>query len=287
MGYQSNKAKSRPFFLLLIFALLWFGVPSTWKIVIRSGFEEFHAPLWDLSSRIEDLSHYWGHLSDSKETLIKKGKLFQRTSINHSLQLNNIRNLSEEEARLRKLQININELEERLQLDQQKTYKPIISRVSKRLLTSWWQSLGLRKGSLSSIQVGDGVIFHGGVIGRIHRVGLMTSEVQLITNPSFRIVAHFEGDERPVTFQGNGIQIGGFPSGLVLDVPQDLTASKQKPLQLITSSLGQTFPQGIPIGKVFELEGGEDGVFKTGNVILNKSLSSVREITILKAVNES
>ena len=29
----------------------------------------------------------------------------------------------------------------------------------------------------------------------------------MITNPSFRIVANFSGDERPVTFQGMGLRL--------------------------------------------------------------------------------
>ena len=50
-----------------------------------------------------------------------------------------------------------------------------------------------------------GVIFKGGVVGRISEVGRKSSEVQLLTHPNFRIAARFVGDDRPVTFQGNGI----------------------------------------------------------------------------------
>ena len=50
---------------------------------------------------------------------------------------------------------------------------------------------------------------------------------------------------------------------------------------LTTSSLGANFPEGIPIGKVFELEGGEDGLFKIGQVSLNENLSSILEVTVL------
>ena len=52
----------------------------------------------------------------------------------------------------------------------------------------------------------------------------------MITNPSFRIVANFSGDERPVTFQGNGIAIDGSPQGIVFDVPQDIVASEKNPI---------------------------------------------------------
>ena len=47
-----------------------------------------------------------------------------------------------------------------------------------------------------------GVVFHNGVVGRISSVGSIMSDVELSTNTNFRIVAHFEGDERPLLFRG-------------------------------------------------------------------------------------
>ena len=285
MGNLREKSKSRPFFYLALFCLLWWGVPSSWKIAVKSGFSEFHAPLWDVSSRLDDLSNYWGHLSDSKKTLIEKGKQIQRIGHNQSLQLKNIESLSKEADRLRRLQLSIQNLEEELDLDQPVAYQPVITRITRRSLPSWWQSIYLRKGKSSSLEKGLGVIFKDGVVGRIHSVGARSSEIELITNTSFRIVAHFAGDERPVTFQGNGISFGGIPSGIVYDVPQDLSASKTKPLPLITSPLGGTFPKGILLGKVVELEGGEDGLFQMGQVEMSKELCSLQEVTVLVPQN--
>ena len=61
------------------FAICWWGIPSSIKLFTQSTFREFQAPIWEISSRIEDLSNYWGHLSDSKRTLITKGKEFKTT----------------------------------------------------------------------------------------------------------------------------------------------------------------------------------------------------------------
>ena len=119
------------------------------------------------------------------------------------------------------------------------------------------------------------------MLGRITTENQRSSGVELITNPSFRIVAHFSGDDRPVTFQGNGILPGGDPLGIVFDVPQDMIASRENPLQLMSSSLGKSFPRGIPIGWVIELEGDEDGLFKTGLVYLDNELTKVQEVTVL------
>ena len=94
-------------------------------------------------------------------------------------------------------------------------------------------------------------------------------------------MAHFQGDDRPVTFQGNGILVGGQPLGNVWDVPHDIQIDKGKSLLLETSSLGGTFPGGLPIGLVTSLEESGDGLFKNGSVILPMDIGKVSELTIL------
>ena len=115
----------------------------------------------------------------------------------------------------------------------------------------------------------------------VAKVDSRSSEIEIITNPNFRIVAHFAKDKRPVTFQGNGIDLGQ-PHGLVTDVPHDITPTKDKPIMLVSSSLGGNFPHGIPIGMVYNLVGEKEGLFKTGKVILDSRINQVLEISILK-----
>lgn len=281
LGNLSNIKKSRPFFHLGLFALVWFVVPSGWKIATKSNFSEFHAPIWEVGSRMQDISHYWGHLTDSKRTLIEKGKQMQRRNHGRLLQLNELETLEAKGKRLRLLQSEISALEKELKIDAERTFVPVVARVSLRSLSAWWQEIFLRKGLTEGLGLGMGVIFKGGMLGRITTENQRSSGVELITNPSFRIVAHFSGDDRPVTFQGNGILPGGDPLGIVFDVPQDMIASRENPLQLMSSSLGKSFPRGIPIGWVIELEGDEDGLFKTGLVYLDNELTKVQEVTVL------
>lgn len=242
--------------------------------------------MWDLSSRIHDLTLFWGHMSDSKKTLIEKAKTNSRIESDLSLQKDRFKTLEREERRLRDLKERIAGLKNALSMDAENSFKPVVSRISLRTLNGWWQGIRLRKGRDVGFEKGMGVIFKGGVVGRISEVGRKSSEVQLLTHPNFRIAARFVGDDRPVTFQGNGILPGGKAQGLVMDVPQDLFASREKPLTLTTSSLGANFPEGIPIGKVFGLEGGEDGLFKIGQVALNEELGSILEVTVLTPASE-
>lgn len=260
---------------------MWWGIPASWKIFTKSAFAEFHAPLWDLSSRTEDLSNYWGHLSDSKETLIEKAKDSSRLQADLDLQDNRSNAIQEEIVRLRSLKASLSKLETSLNLGSSQRFEPIVARVSHRSLSGWWQKITIRKGSSHGLKPGLGVISNRGVVGRIKSVGTRSSEIELITNPSFRMVAHFVGDDRPVTFQGSGIALGGTPVGLALDVPHDMTPTPEKPQTLISSDLSSIFPRGIPLGVVQDLGDGDEGLFKSGNVSLGLSLNQLMEVTVL------
>ena len=281
MAGKTDRRKSRPFLFLGLFLLVWWGIPTSWKLLTKSAFREFQAPFWELSSRIDDLSDYWGHLSDSKNTLIEKGKEASRLQADLNLQTQASNDARLEIDRLKSLKSDLAELEGSLRLDASQGFEPVVARISLRSLSGWWQKITIRKGKIHGLKPGLGVIFKGGVIGRTTSVNSRSSEIELITNPTFRIVAHFQGDNRPITFQGIGIAGGGSPRGIASGIPHDLIANPDTPLNLVSSSLGGTFPQGIPIGKIHKLDGGEDGLFKSGKVMLDPDLSQAREVTIL------
>jgi len=281
LAAPQDRPKFGPFLALGCFILAFIGLPSGWKAITRSAFHEFEAPLWEITSRISDLTDYWGHQSDSKKTLISKNRDLSRIRSDWELQVSYKEKWESEIAKLNGLHSQVEALREKIGLDKEISFSPILSRVTRRNLNSWWQELSLRKGQKQGIETGFGVIFSGGVIGRIYQTGLNSSKVQLATNPNFRIVAHFQGDYRPVTFQGNGILVGGQPLGNVWDVPHDILIDKGKSLLLETSSLGGTFPGGLPIGLVTSLEESGDGLFKNGSVLLPLDIGKVYEVTIL------
>lgn len=281
MAAPQDRPKFGPFLILGVFFLLFFGLPSGWKVLTRSTFDEFQAPLWDITSRISDLSDYWGHQSDSKKTLISKNRDLSRIRSDWKLQERYLEKWENEMTKLKSLHFQLEALEKKIGLDSEKPYRPVVARVTHRNLSAWWQEIYLRKGIEQGVRAGFGVIFSEGITGRIHQANNNFSKVELATNPNFRIVAHFQGDERPVTFQGAGVLPGGQPMGVVFDVPHDIIIKKSKSLLLETSALGTTFPSGLPIGYVNSLEESGDGLFKTGSVYLSNDLAKVSEVTVL------
>ena len=282
MVKKSDRRKKQPFLYLGFFIIIWWLIPNSVKLFTKSTFREFQAPIWEISSRVDDLTDYWGHLSDSKLTLIEKGKEFARIKSDVDIQKSRVDEFEHEITRLKTLKNSIESLNSSINLDPSIQYNSILARVSVRKMSGWWQQITIRKGQNYAIKPGNGVVFNGGVLGRVRNVDSRSSEIEIITNPNFRIVAHFAKDKRPVTYQGNGIDTGGRAHGLVTDVPHDIIPTIDKPIKLISSSLGGNFPHGIPIGMVYNLEGEKDGLFKTGKVILDSRINQVHEIAILK-----
>ena len=109
--------------------------------------------------------------------------------------------------------------------------------------------------------------------------------MDLISSQTFRVSASFKGDNRPLVYQGFGVNYLGQPRGSIMNAPQDIVTSTHAPLTLITTGLGGTFPAGIKLGYVPWLEPDNTGLFQAGEVQLEKSLLSIKEVVVLIPYN--
>ena len=263
--------KFKPLIILGAFLTAWFVLPAVVKSFVRVSFAEFQAPVWIVSSYLYDLGNFWSRKSHSKEELITAGRELARQKAFYELKIQQNKVLDEE----------IHRLESILNMPSRIDFRYEVARVINRDLSLWWQQITIQKGKNYGITKGAAVIFEGGVAGRVTEVNLLTSRVELVSSPNFRMAASFEGDGRPVVYQGvlqNGF---GNPVGEVRDAPEDLRASKLNPLKLISTGLGGTFPPGLAIGSVVWMEPGNSGIFQTGEVYLDKNLLNLHEVTVL------
>ena len=266
--------KFKPLVALGLFLVAWWIVPTLSKSFLpflRVSFTEFQAPAWIVTSYLDDLEEFWARRSHSKIELIEAGQTLARQKAFYQLldQRNNT------------LETEVMRLETILNMPSRREFRYEVARVIRRDLSAWWQQIVIRKGDDYGITEGAAVIFAGGVVGRVIEVNAFTSRVELITSPNFRMAASFEGDDRPVVFQGVPQSGFGAPTGEVRDAPQDLVANTHEPLQLISTRLGGTFPPGLIIGKVGWLEPGSSGIFQAGEVQLDERLLSLHEVSVL------
>jgi len=104
------------------------------------------------------------------------------------------------------------------------------------------------KGAQDGVYVGQAVLDAGGVFGQVARVGQLTAEVILVSDPTHAI---------PVQINRNGLRtiaVGTGDTGRLklpyLPTSADVVAGDL----LVTSGLGGGFPPGYPVGTVAEIK---------------------------------
>lgn len=247
-------------------------MPVVFKRTLQTAFYELQAPSWALTSVVKDVQSFWGLKLKSKNDLIHTGRDMARLNAAYELAL-------QENAMLKH---EVGALEQLFNLPPTEGYRYEVARVARRDINTWWHRLTLRKGRKHGIPKGAGVVFKGGVVGRVVEVYEYTSAVELISSPNFRIAGHLQNDLRPVTYQGLGSPVGQTGLGRVSQVPLDgVGHDDKKSQQLVTSRLGGIFPEGITIGYVAGLSCGTDGLFAQGEVVLDRGLSQLQEVAVL------
>lgn len=267
--------QTKPFVTLAVLLLVWLVLPTLLKRSTRDGFFEMQAPLDVSASYLRELQDYWAMRTRSKHELIDAyGDLGGVVS--------KYAQAAEQNAELRR---EIERLESLLRLPTFANYRSEAARVVSRDMNGWWQRLVIRKGANYNIPVGAPVIFVGGVVGRVTEVHATTAVVDLISSPNVRLAAAFEGDDRPISFQGGANPPLSRPFAILEFAPLDLYASAADPKPLVTSGLGGVFPRGLRLGTVVQLDPSPDGLFKTGRVSLDPRLNEITAVTVLVPIN--
>ena len=264
-----------PIVTLFVFLIIWWLTPSFLKLFTQASFQEIQAPIWLATDRLETIANNAVNKTKSKQELIDTISELKRQNAYYK----QIKNINEN------YKAEINRLESILNLPSRDHFRYELAHVIQRNMGSWWQTIRINKGSKHGIQKGDAVIFIGGVVGRVAKTNYYTSQVDLLSNHSFRISASFINDSRPLFYQGKGPDLWGQPKGRIKNAPQDLTTDSARPLQLVTTGLGGTFPEGITIGRVPWLEPDNTGMFQAGEVQLDKRLLGIKEVAVLIPFN--
>lgn len=269
--------QARPFFTLGIVMLAWLLLPAAVKRFVRLSFYELRAPVDIAASYVGDLQDFWSQKTRTNNELISAARDLAALNASYEMRIREDNRLRTEIARL----------EELLRLPSYGEFRSEPARVVRRDFNAWWQRIIIRKGRNHGILVGSPVIYSGGLAGRVVEVHATSSVVELISSPGLRLAAVFDGDDRPVSFQG-GVNPPLRPAqGLLEFVPLDLFATAASPRALVTSGLGGVFPPGLTVGQVVQLDASTDGLFKTGRVRIDDRLGRVTEVSVLVPLDPS
>lgn len=159
-------------------------------------------------------------------------------------------------SKLRELQNQVADLEqenqqlqELLNYQEGKSRPAIAAPVIGRSADSWWQQITIGQGSKAGISEGDTVTGTGGLVGRVTQVTPHSSRVVLLSDAS-----------QQVGVMVSRSRYQGFLKGQTSD-PQtaQMTFYEKVPDvkvgdMVTTSNLSVQYPQGIPVGRVIEVD---------------------------------
>jgi rod shape-determining protein MreC len=273
---RPSRIDPRPFLKLALALVIWWASPPVVRSLFKDGVYELQAPFISAQSHIEDLGRYWEQrLLRTKEGMMAAVRDLSRA--NQALNLENHELLAYrvENERLRRL----------LDLPPRAEYRMLVARVARRDLNAWWSRVTLRRGAADGVVAGVPVVAGENVVGRVIKVHLHTCEVQLVSDPAFRISASLDGTERAAVYQGTVNRPFDPPRGIIHNIPADYNFRPDNGgmVSVFTSGAGGIFPAALRIGTfdVSTLQQGENGLFLMADVELLPELCSMEEVSIL------
>jgi len=243
------------FFVLVVLSLFLLVLPVKLKKgVSEIAFSFSYGPFYSLANRIEELHKV------HQENRILSQKVMRLTLENAQLQEKRVEN-----ERLRKI------LEFKSENSFELVPAKVISTEPTRLPTSLLINLGEKDG----LREGMPVVNIEGLAGKVSKVLIGSSVVQLLFHPHCRVAALDQRSRVQGIVKSKG--------GIILDldnVPQDEDVKPGD--EIYTSGLGGIFPAGLKIGRVINVDQGKDSVFKTIKLKPAVDFFSLEELFLIK-----
>lgn len=148
------------------------------------------------------------------------------------------------------------ELENTLELESFRDAPQVTAEVVSGPRSNLSLSVEINKGSDHGIQVGMPVVTNGGLVGRVSQVSARRANIELVTNPAFRVGVRVVDSGALGTARGQG---RGEP--LVVDSNIEPGAEVPEGTGLVTSGVDRsTYPDGIPVARVASTREGAGGL---------------------------
>ncbi len=226
------------FFGLLSIVLMATDARFNQLVLLRQGVGLALHPLQQIANSPLTLSRRASEFFVTQSQLADENTRLRQQQLGNAMQLQRNQSLQAENAHLRHL------LSTRESLIHHATTVEVMSAgrdpFSRRIITD--------KGSSAGIQTGQAAIDERGLVGQVTRVQLLSSEVTLITD---------KGQAVPVEVVRNGLRAIAFGHGQdnaleLAFMPANMDI--QNGDQLVTSGIDGTYPRGVPVAVVKQIE---------------------------------
>lgn len=148
---------------------------------------------------------------------------------------------------------------------------------------TWFSSVVINRGARDGVREGAPVVTAQGLVGRVTRVTPNSSTVMLITDPQSGVGAMIQRQSS----RAMGVAMG---RGMLEDRLEMKFFSRDADVRrndkVVTSSLSQVFPKGIPIGTVISVTSNGDGLVKYASIRPSVDFNRLEEVLVLLTVDQ-
>ncbi|NLA57343.1 MAG: rod shape-determining protein MreC [Firmicutes bacterium] len=153
---------------------------------------------------------------------------------------------------------------------------PVAAEIIARSPSNWFDKIVINRGTSHGLEPGDAVVTPAGVVGRIYTTTEHTAEVMLIVDDRSAFGAAVLRSGAPVlvegTGQGNSLRLKPLIKEIDIEIGDEI----------VTSSMSGVFPDGLPVGKVVDIDRGEYGLLLTAEISPHVDLARVQRVFVLK-----
>jgi rod shape-determining protein MreC len=155
-------------------------------------------------------------------------------------------------------------------------YQMVGARVIARSPNNWYRNIVIDKGTDSGIRKGMAVISPHGLVGRVASVSRESAHVDLIIHREIAVGAIVqENRETQGIVEGLGIN----QNLRMVNIPYYSTIKEG--YHIITSGLSESYPKGINIGRVKEVELQPDGILLSALVEPSVDFDKLEEVLVI------
>jgi rod shape-determining protein MreC len=230
------------FFALLSLLLLFVDARYRQLELVRSVLAIPIQSLQRLATNIYTQPGIWwdglGNYIDSQGNLARENTQLRQQHANYAVQLQQLDVLKLENDRLRKL----------LDLSEHADFSTQLAEIIYVERDIFKRKVFVDKGSQKNVKPGQVVIDETGLIGQVTRVYPWLSEVTLITDKDHAV---------PIQIQRTGLRAVVFGSGDISTLTlryMPISSDIQVGDELVTSGIDGTYPSGLPVAKIIQIE---------------------------------
>jgi rod shape-determining protein MreC len=255
--------------IVVCLVLVVLSLPSQTAAQLKLALGSLFLPLLGLASSTEHFSERAGDALVPRSVLLKE--LNQLRSENQQLRMQSMQSTQvfQENAQLRRA----------VGWQQQSPWQPKLAKVVLRDPASWWRTVHINLGRRDGIITNMPVLTVEGLVGKVHQIGVTTTQVALVGDPNCPVSALVKGtsDSGVIMAETSGL----WDRSVVRLAYLSRQSTVKIGDEVITSGLGGVFPKGIPIGHVIEIYSVGIGLNTEARVKLSANLAHLEEVGVL------